>query len=117
MATAQEVVEKFQAAIGKQDYAGARRLLQDDLTVEGPIESFHNADSYLDGVRRLAAILDRVDIKKIFADGNDVCLLYEMVTSIPAATVFIAEWYQVTDNKISSVRGVYDPQPFVRMAR
>ncbi len=115
MSTAQEIVMKLQEALEKLDFAGARSLLHDDVMVQGPIESFQTADSYIEATKQLAAIVERIDIKKIFADGDDVCLLYDMVTSLPVATTFIAEWYQVSGNKIRSIRGVYDPLPFTRM--
>ncbi len=115
MASAREIVEKFQEAIEKQDYVSVRSLFQDDLTIQGPIESFHNADTYLETLKRLAANVQRVDIKRIFVGGDDVCLLYDMTTNTPVGTISVANWYQVTDNKISSLRTVYDTLPFARM--
>jgi hypothetical protein len=53
--------------------------------------------------------------KKIFVDGNDVCLLYDMVTNTPVGTAFIAEWYHVKDNKIGSLRIVFDARPFAAL--
>ena len=115
MATAQEIVEKFQAALGKKDFAEARKLLRDDLSFQGPLDKFDKADNYLEAVKRLASIIQRIDIKRIFVDGNDVCLLYDMVTNTPAGTAFIAEWYQVKGNKISSLRVVFDARPFAAL--
>jgi limonene-1,2-epoxide hydrolase len=115
VATAQEIVEAFQAALNKKDFTTARQLLHDDVTTTGPLESFQGADSYLDGLKRAAVMIQRIDIKKIFADDSEVCLLYDMVTYTPVGAAFIAEWYQVTDNKISFIRSAYDSLPFVRL--
>jgi hypothetical protein len=45
-------------------------------------------------------------------DGDDVCVLYGMVTNMQAGTAFIAEWYQVWGGKIAPLRAVFDARPF-----
>jgi limonene-1,2-epoxide hydrolase len=115
MSSARETVESYQAAIGSGDFSAARKLLQDDMTFQGPIDTFHQADDYLESIKRLASIIQRIDLKRVFAEGNDVCVLYEMVTNTPAGTAFIAEWYQVKDSKIANLRVVFDARPFAAM--
>jgi hypothetical protein len=65
--------------------------MQDDMTFQGPLDTFNTADQYLEASRRLASIIQRIDLKKMFVDGEDVCVLYDMVTNTPAGTAFIAE--------------------------
>ena len=59
--------------------------------------------------------IQRIDLKKVFVDGDDVCVLYEMVTNTPAGTAFIAEWYQVKGGKIAALRAVFDARPFAAL--
>jgi hypothetical protein len=92
---ASEIVESYRAALGKGDFATARKLMQDDMSFQGPFDTFNKADDYLEATRRLASSIQRIDLKKVFVDGDDVCVLYDMVTNTPAGTAFIAEWYQV----------------------
>ena len=94
-ASASEIVESYRAALGKGDFASARNLMQDNMIFEGPLDTFNKADDYLEANKRLASIIQRVDLRKMFVDGDDVCVLYDMVTNTPAGTAFIAEWYQV----------------------
>jgi limonene-1,2-epoxide hydrolase len=115
MSSARETVESYQAALGNGDFATARKLMQDDMTFQGPIDTFHQADDYLESLKKLASIIQRIDVKRVFADGDDVCVLYEMVTNTPAGTAFIAEWYQVKGSKIASLRVVFDARPFAAM--
>ncbi len=115
MTGAKEIVEAYKAALGSGDYSAARKLLQDDLVFNGPIDSFNTADAYIATSKQLAKIVQRIDLKKIFADGEDVCVLYDMVTNTPAGTAFIAEWYQVRGGKIASLRAVFDARPFAAM--
>ena len=108
MTSASEIVESYQAALGKGDIATARKLMQDNMTFQGPLDTFNKADEYLEALKRLASIIQRIDLKKVFVDGDDVCVLYDMVTNTPAGTAFIAEWYQVKDGKIATLRAVFD---------
>jgi len=115
MTSASEVVESYRAALGKGDFATARKLMQDNMTFEGPFDTFNKADDYLEATRRLASIIQRIDLKKVFVDGDDVCVLYNMVTNTPAGTAFIAEWYQVKGGKIAALRAVFDARPFAAL--
>ena len=115
MTSAKEIVERYKAAMGRGDFTAARQLLHDDLAFQGPIDTFSRADDYIAASKRLANIIQRIDVKKVFADGNDVCVLYDMVTNTPAGTAFIVEWYQVRGDKIGALRAVFDARPFAAM--
>src|SRR5437762_6917922 len=115
MTSASEIVESYRAALGKGDFATARTVMQDNMTFQGPLDTFHKADDYLEAIKKLASIIQRIDLKKVFVDGDDVCVLYDMVTNTPAGTAFIAEWYQVKDGKITALRAVFDARPFATL--
>ena len=115
MAKAADIVQGFIGAMGKGDFVAARKFLDSNLSFQGPIETFHQADPYLESLRKLHHVVERVDMKKMFGDGDDVCLLYDMVTKTPAGTAFIAEWHHVTGDKISAIRVVFDARPFAAM--
>lgn len=115
MAKAADIVQGFMGAMGKGDFVAARKFLDNNLSFQGPIETFHQADPYLESLKKLHHLVERVDVKKMFVDGDDVCLLYDMVTRTPAGTAFIAEWHHVTGEKISAIRVVFDARPFAAM--
>lgn len=104
----------FQQALGKEDFSAARKLLQDNLDFHGPIDTFTRADDYIQAVKKLSSIVEGVDVKKLFEDGDDVCLLYEMRTKV-AGTSFISEWFRVKGGKIAAIRVVFDARPFAAM--
>jgi limonene-1,2-epoxide hydrolase len=110
----QETVLAFQNAIGHKDFVAARKLLHDNLEFRGPIDTFHKADDYLHAIEKLSAIVEGVDILKVFEDGNDVSLFCDLKTKA-AGTSFVAEWYKVKDGKIASVRVAFDARPFAAM--
>lgn len=101
----------YHKAIQAGDYSGARKLVHDDLAFQGPIDRFHKADDYIHALQKLSTIVDHIDILKVFEDGNDVCLLCDLVTRT-VGTAFVVEWYKVKDGKIGSVRAVFDTRPF-----
>jgi limonene-1,2-epoxide hydrolase len=111
MPKSQETVLAFQKAVGQKDFAAARKLLQDNLEFQGPIDTFHKADDYLHAIQKLSAIVEGVDILKVFEDGNDVSLFYNLKTK-NVGTSFVAEWYKVKDGRIASVHAVFDARPF-----
>src|SRR2546428_10613614 len=102
MPNAKEIVMAYQNALGKGDFAGARKYLHDDLSFVGPFESFNRPEPYLEALGKLHHIIARVDPKKTFVDGDDVCLLYDMVTNTPAGTALLCGWDHVRAEKNAS---------------
>jgi hypothetical protein len=66
------------------------------------------ADAYFKDMERMRL---KYDAKKVFADGNDVCLFYDL--AISGLTIFGCAWYQVANGKIRSLRVVFDPRPIL----
>jgi hypothetical protein len=104
-------VSDCQQALGKGDFAAARKLVHDNLSFQGPIDTFHSPEPYFEALKKLHPVIQRIDMKKIFADCNDVCVLYDMVTKTPAGTAFVCEWYKVKSEKIAEIRTVFDARP------
>jgi hypothetical protein len=114
--SAKEVVmEYLQALIERRDFKSARSYLKDNVTYVSPLNSFDGAGPYLKYNESLH--LPKPDIKKVFADGGDVCLLYEMTLTTQPAPLFVAFWAHVDDGKISAIRIIFDPRPFIQAGR
>jgi ketosteroid isomerase-like protein len=110
-----DVAERFFGAWSTGDFDTARMLLHDDLRFVGPLEQFDNADAYLAALRNLSQIVKAAEQEKVFVDGDDVCVLYNLVTNTPAGTAPTAEWYHLRDGRIASVRVYFDARPFAAM--
>jgi hypothetical protein len=115
MKSAKEIVLEFYSALEKQDYAGVRRLLHDNFLFRGPIDTFDQAAPYVEAVKKLAPITERIEVKKMFAEEKDVCVLYDLVMSAPARTAFVSEWFRVKGEKIAAIQVVFDARPFAAM--
>ena len=111
MADAGQVAEDFFGAWTTKDFSRARELLHDDVSFTGPIDTFSDADSYIASLRQLSGIITGVDKHKVFVDGDDVCVIYDLKTA-PVPTSRTCEWYRVRDGKIASVSVVFDARPF-----
>lgn len=108
-----EVALRCLSAWTSGDFETARALLADDVTFVGPLGQTDGADAYVDGVRGMAKIVQRANVKRVIADGDDVCLIYDLVTAVGAGSVPTAGWYRLRDGKITSVRAYFDPRPLV----
>jgi limonene-1,2-epoxide hydrolase len=115
MSNQADVVNGFLHAVGEGDFALARKRLANDLTFQGPFDTFNDPDSYLEALRKLYPIVKKVSVRKLFEAGDDICLLYDMETNTPIGTAFICEWFTVRDRKIISIRAVFDARPFAPM--
>ena len=65
-------------------------------------------------IQKLSAIVEGVDILKVFEDGNEVSLFCDLKTKT-VGTSFVAEWYKLNEGKIASVRVVFDARAFAAM--
>ena len=65
-------------------------------------------------VSRLGPIVKEIHPRKIFSDGQNVCIVYDMVRSTPAGTVPVTEVFDVgVSGKITSIQAFFEPRPFV----
>lgn len=111
MAAAAEIVAAFQQAMGRGDYASARALLRDDVSFFGPVGSFGDADALIAALRVLQANVESADIRRVFADGQDVCVVFDLVFKEPRHTAPVAEWYRLEGGKIGMMRAMFDARP------
>ena len=103
-----DVVMSYITALDRHEYEEAMGFLWDSVRIRGPGgETFGKP---LDFVQMLRKYRGRYDVKKVFVDGDDVCVLYDLATAGP--TVFMSSWYQVKEGKIASIQTVFDPQRF-----
>jgi ketosteroid isomerase-like protein len=114
MSGASQVAEDFFAAWTSKDFGRARSLLHDDVSFEGPIDTFRDADSYIASLQQLSGIMTGAETQKVFVDGDDVCVIYDLKTA-PVPRSRTCEWYHVRDGKIAAVSVVFDARPYAAM--
>lgn len=110
--TPKETVVSFVNALNTEDFKTARGLAHENMTFTGILGSRHGAESYFRDMEHLRL---KYDIKKVFADGEDVCLLYDL--GISGIRVFCCGWYRVENGKIISLRVIFDPRPVLELSK
>ena|SRR5215813_2848747 len=111
--SAKNIVMKYLQAAERRDFQTARVYLSDNISYVGPLNSFDRVEPYLKYFEHLK--LPKFDYKKVFEDGNDICLLYELKFGTPPVTSPVCLWAHVCDDgKISSIRVIFDPRPYIQ---
>lgn len=103
-----DVVMSCVRAINREDFKAAKQYIAHDLSFVGVLGSRQGADAYFKDMENMRL---KYDVKKVFADGYDVCLFYDL--AIANVNVFGSAWYQVVDGKIQSLKVVFDPRPIL----
>ena len=114
--SAKEIVMEFIEALERKDFKTVRSYISDNISVlaPGPFKpnTFHQAEAYMYYLEH--SNYPPREIKKMIADGNDVCILFEMTyrEPPPPLTTFLCGLFHVNDDdgKISSLRIVLDPR-------
>jgi ketosteroid isomerase-like protein len=94
-----------------RDVAALRQVLADDVSFRGPLGTADGADACIQGLSRMASIMTRVVVQKVFADGDDVLTWFELHTSV-AAPVPVANWMHAEAGRIARIRVAFDARGF-----
>jgi ketosteroid isomerase-like protein len=111
---AKTIASKCLEAWSSADFDTARALFADDVTFVGPMGQTEGVDAYIEGVRGLKEIVSGTEQQLVFGEGENVCIIYDLVTTTPAGSIPCAGWYRVRDGKITSVRAFFDARPLTQ---
>lgn len=109
-----EIVSSFIDSLNSRDLKSARSFVSDNYSVKAPQTSYDTADAYFKDVEKAQQTYNsRYEIKRVFADANDVCVITDIVADRPTSnSVFSAcGWYRVEGQKIRSLRLMYESRP------
>lgn len=79
MEQSREIVERYMSAYYSGDVEGAGAFLAKDLHWTGPGAHFESADAFIRGSAHGAKALRGYEIKKVFVDGDDVCVFFDVL--------------------------------------
>jgi SnoaL-like domain len=99
-------------AVAQQQYTRLEGLLAPDLAFRGPSMTRTSAADFVGALKRLGAIHVRNDIKRVFADGDEVCVIYDFVTDTTAGALPTIEWLRFDGPRIRSIDLYYDRLPW-----
>jgi SnoaL-like domain len=116
MSNAASIVDQYQSALGRGDFAAARKFLRDDLKFSGPLDTFDRPEPYLEALQRLGPMVEKVEVLRTFSEGDEAVRLCNLHFKPPIGVCFVSEWYRLKGDKIAEVKIVFDARPFAAMA-
>ncbi len=112
------VAARYRAAYYGGHYEALRDLLADDLVVTGPAASYRGVEKFLKASEHVAPLVKAVEVRREFADGDDVCAVLTLVVHPPGEPapqrLPLVEWYRFEAGRIASIETFFDTGPFVR---
>jgi hypothetical protein len=106
------IAVSYVEAAGTKDLERISELLANDLTFVGPTSTYRTAAEVVAALRRLTAIHVRNDIKRVFVDGDEACVIYDFVTDTAIGAVPTVEWLRIEGGRIRSIHLFYDRVPW-----
>jgi len=108
----QDIVVAFYSSIERKDFEALRAMLHDDLEFDGPMDRAGSADTFVAKLAKLTRLTDSLRMKHLFVDGDRACCVYDLVTATPVGASPVAEYLEVRDGRIASIRAHYDSRPW-----
>jgi SnoaL-like domain len=111
--------ENSRIALAYLEAASKKRLNELDALVApevrfvGPAMTLTGRDEVVAALKRISAVHVRNDVKRVFADGTEVCVIYDLVTDAFGALPTI-EWLKIDGDRIHSIHLYYDQLPWLR---
>ena len=102
-----EIVRAYHDAWTRQDYARARALLAETLTVEVPVNDYPTAGAFAAALENFGSMVSNVELLAAMSDGNEAMLLYDLEAG-PVGTMRVAEHFTVDGGKITRIRQIHD---------
>ncbi len=86
-------------------------MLDDDLVAEFAGAPLDKA-GWIAALHRLLPALVRNDIREVFSDGDRACIVYDFVTTTPAASVVCVELVTVARGRVTAIELILDRVAF-----
>jgi hypothetical protein len=111
------VVEAFIQAIEQRDFERARGYLsRDRFRYVGPTRTFERSEDFMANLALLEPILEKVVRRRLFVDGEEVCLIATYVTSLEELrNIRTAQWMRVEGGVITSIEMFFDAHAYTKM--
>lgn len=100
------LVHNYITAVGQRDYELLEACLHRDFEFTGMVV-YHSSGDFIRMLKEHAGspttnIILRNDIKAVFVDEGDACVIYDLITDKVVKAIPCAEWIKIEDGKIRS---------------
>jgi ketosteroid isomerase-like protein len=106
----QETIRSFYAAWESKDWDSLNSLVATNFTFSSPFDEHISKSSYKTGCwDTQAKLIERFDLKRVIASGNDAFVLYVCHTKA-GKTFRNVEYFRFTDGKVAAVECYFGTQ-------
>lgn len=113
----EEIVQAYLDAIESRNFSLARRFLANHgFSYRSPVFDFDNPDAFIASISGVGPILERIERRRTFVAGNEVCNILTFVTnwSTPRTTN-VVQWVTVESDKIVAMETFFDGRAYREM--
>jgi ketosteroid isomerase-like protein len=101
------VVRAYHDAWTSKDFTGAAALLDDALRVEGPINEYSTARSFVPALTSFVSMVSAVKLVAAMSDRDEAMMLYDLDVE-RLGPLRVVEHYTVAEGKITRIRQILD---------
>lgn len=103
-----ELLTAYIQAVGDRRLEALPPLLVPDAQFTLGDNTVRGRDAFVGAFRRLLPIIERNDIRHLFVDGDEACVVYDFVTSTPVGPVLSVEYLRLSNGRIASSTLVFE---------
>lgn len=103
-----DLVTSYIKAVGEHRLEALTVILDPDAEFTFGDTTLRGAEAFIGGFERLLPIILRNDIRKVFVDGDEACVIYDFVTDTPVGPVVSVEHIKVMNGRIKSSLLVFE---------
>lgn len=111
------VFNAYLDAFADRDFERMRATLSDgEFYYRSPVNTITSADVFVLDISRVGQILDGIDRRRIFVDGNEVCAILTFKIRINVVTLYpVVLWAKVQNGRIVSLESFFDATEYIQM--
>jgi len=110
----QKLVNAYLQSFYSGNFGEAETVVSDDFHFKGPFVEAGTKEAFFLSAARLAPIVRGHKLLRQWADGDDVCSIFELrlETPVGAGSVEMSEWHTMRNGKLAAGRLLFDSSAF-----
>jgi ketosteroid isomerase-like protein len=103
-----DLVTSYIEAVGDHRWEALPALVDPEVEFTFGDTHVRGAEAFVGSFERVSRVLLRNDIRKVFVDGDEACVIYDFVTDSPAGAVVCFEHIRVRNGRIAQILLVFE---------
>jgi hypothetical protein len=103
-----DLATSYIQAVGEHRLDALPAMLEPDVEFTLGDNTVRGVEGFVAGFQRLMPIVIRNDVRKVFVDGDEACVIYDFVTDSPAGAVLSVEYMKFRSGRLASTQLVFE---------